>query len=472
MKLSIAATPSTYRSHRTMLLEQHSRIQLSGDSHHTRMQNLRAIVSSMRSSARHTIESTWSTTVQAPCEAKHILRIPQDLVLFKPSNWAIVGQFLLGAFIPDKWLYAHAKKLLSGVRTFEGRAFIYAHFLCGMFGSRHYSESLDLILRKFQVQSCDDITYLERLDFDALRAFAKLGLLNAKDISQVWTSSTVSRSSSLLWLLVSTGVIQTSADLGWMRINKRNSIGEGALDHEARQAVFAVIKHLTTACIPASTIAHVVSASNAHFRDVSHLPKAISELQNVGLSVNEMLLAVEDRVWRTAPSRWRFMVNVMGLRNPVEIALFVGVLDHHAEPAPCFVRALLSAGATPNDLLICERLLRANAVPSKASHAATAVQLLTSTPFNIAVGELTDFSSYICNDRDLTTFLQALINTGFQTKEAVLALQTCYMSAANQNVKALLSLASSHCGSASLEEVAGWVSIAGRDGYVLISTQK
>lgn len=69
-----------------MLLEKHSRAQLYGHSPQTRMQNLQAIVSMMRSSAHHPIESTWSKTVQAPCEQKHILRIPQDLVLFKPNN--------------------------------------------------------------------------------------------------------------------------------------------------------------------------------------------------------------------------------------------------------------------------------------------------------------------------------------------------------------------------------------------------
>lgn len=421
----------------------------------------------MRSSAWDALESTWSKTAPAPDEAKQLLRIPQELVQLKPNNWALVGQCLLGRLTPGWWIYARAKQLLCGVQTFEGRAFIYEHLLRRtVSGERFYSEKLDIILRKFEVSSKADIAWLDRLHYDALRAFAKLKLLTPADIRKVWTSKVGARSSTLLWLLVSEGLVRTGADIGWMRLIEYNSTANTALDHEARQAAFAVIEHLTEAGVPGRSIARALSAPGIQFRDTDRLPAAISELRSLSLDVEDMLLAVGDRLWRTRPSRWQFMVSTMGLTSPTEIAQFGEILDHHVEPAPSFVSALKNAGATCDDLLACEGLLRANADPAKASHCATAVQLLTNAPFNVAVGELADFDRYFSTDRDLIKFFQALTAAGYHTKEAALAFQPCYTSPANHNLAPLLSLASSCSNGATLEAVADWVNVSGSGGYI------
>lgn len=398
---------------------------------------------------------------------RRALRISPSVPLRQPGGWTIAGQFVLFFLLPTPLAGYRARRLLGQASTFEGREFIFQHFIRHTLpsSSLYYNEALDFGLRRFEViRSKEDIDTLDHRESDLLKVAYRLGIRTPAQVREALPFDSRRQESHLLLLLVTEGVIRTTAELPWAGESLPGSCNNWDDDQISvlRDTLRRLLEHGVDRKQVAGILRFPVWTMNA-----STLSDNLHFLKSAGVADLSVLLEkVEDRLWRAPTATWRYVVETIGVRSATEIARFRRLLQCEHQLSEELVRELLSLGAKQNDLVGCQSLL-AELKPEheNAPLYIDNLRLLAVPPHSLSVGELSQCVAYVRGGKNLATFLQVLASHGLGTAQAVIEFQCCFRKVPATSLDRILKILGTRGQGEPLAHVATWALDAGQGGY-------
>lgn len=383
-----------------------------------------------------------------------------------PSRWQVAGQIGL-FFLPDLLLMRRARNLLGRACTFEGRRYLFRHFIHRTLpDQKFYDEELDFALRNFApIRSVQDLKHLQRQSRGILKVAHLLGLHSVDDVRSAFSLPSELPAGSLLLLLVQEGAIQSVEELPWALNRESRSYQPQPEADELRQA------RATVRCLMMHGIERQLVAGLFQFLLGGLAPGRLAANLALLRDANEGDLSrifkrVGDLLWRAPSSSWQFVLETIGAQTVEAIVRFRPLLESHRELSVEFTRELFTLGATLDDIAACQQLLLAvSRESSDVPFAIDGLRRLASAPHALRFDQIAQCSAYLTGQRDLNAFLQVLTDHGYGGADAVLAFQKCYGGTSGPVIHRLLAILGDRGRGEPLEFVATWTQQAGQGGY-------
>ncbi|MDF3831448.1 hypothetical protein P3W85_00500 [Cupriavidus basilensis] len=400
---------------------------------------------------------------------RRALSIPPSLALL-PTRAAIVGQVALFV-LPDAMRLHRARRLLRRVRTFEGRAHIFRHFIERTLppGFDYYSEELDFALLRFDpAQSTRELGNLQYFDLDVLKAGFCLGLRVPNAVMEAFPRTPGRPPGGLLRALVEEGAIRHVAELSWTgrKVRAREFYAVRPQPSELLDA------RATIRCLLAYDIDRELVAGVSRFYLETLAPDRLAAnlalLQGAGVTdLSRVFAQVGESLWRTPTEGWRFILETIGARSAGDIGRFKPLLESHRNVSAELVRGLLALGADLDGVASCQQLLLSVADErDQGAPPVDALKLLVSPPHALGIEQIAQCAVYLTGKRDLAAFLRVLADHGYGGADAVLAFLACYVSVSAPTLNRLLAILGERGRAEPLPLVATWVQQAGQGGYL------
>lgn len=424
----------------------------------------RRAITAFRQAVAEQAQTLLQTSPESDSLVRRVLRISRSVPLQQPGALAIAGQIVLFC-LPMRFAVHRARHLLGYAGSFEGRKFLFERYIQRTMSGgrqRYYGDSLDFALRRFKaIRSQQDLDTLDRRDVYLLKVAHRLGHRTPADVEALPFNGRWQKS-RLLWLLVSEGVIRTTADLQWVGESSNNSEDNDQisalrdtvrclLDHGVDRKQVAGILRFPLWALNLGTL-----SDNLNFLESACVVDLSGTLEQLG-----------DKLWRTPTATWRFVVETIGARTSPEIARFRRLLDCDHGLSKELVRELVSLGAKQDDLAGCQRLL-AEFKPEKEEVPPFIdnLRLLAAPPHVLSVGQLSRCLAYLRGGSDLGAFLRVLGSHGLCTAQAVLEFQCCFRKISTSSLDQILTILGTRGKGEQLAHVATWALDAGRSGYL------
>ena len=427
---------------------------------------LRAAVAEFRSRVAYHADGILHESPEAEPLMRRVLGIPPSISLL-PNWWQVVGQFGL-LFFPDTVLLYRARFLIRRVNCFEGREFIFRHFIQRTLPRfHHYDDRLDFSLRRFrQARTIQELAHLQRLEVDVLKAALYLGMRTPAEVVKAFPLTQDRGAGCLLLALVEEGCILRIEELPWM--------GRKAWDLSRGEPKTAEVRHAkdTIRCLLAHGVERHLVATIFQYSLGGFAPDQLAQnlylLQAAGVTdVSTVFVRVGDRLWRAPAENWQFVLNTVGARRAEDIGRFKYLLDSHQNVSAELVRCLFSLGANLESLAECQPLLLAVALcRGGVKPPIDELMLLASPPHAFSIEQIAQCTTYLDGKRDLAAFLKVLVGHGYGGAEAVLAFQVCYSSVSPDVLARLLTILGERGHGELMLLIATWVLQAGQGGYL------
>jgi len=462
-----------YREFRQMFLAQLSNERCGSNGSYQVKPNHRLVFSQGRSliqDFRYSVANQAKKLISVSPENEVLVRRALRLfpcVSMRRSAWSFVWQVAL-SLLPTQFAGRRLKALLSQARSYQGRKFLFEHFVNLSLPGRvsFYDEALDFALTQFEsVESWREIDALSCIDIHLLRAARQLGLTKPSEVIQTFPKGAFHPQGQLLQLLISEDVIRTADEICCLK-----RISSERFHHQVSNEELLVLRHtiqcLRTHGVDREEIARIVRFPLATLK-AELLADNLRFLVGAGIKdISGLLVHVDECLWRTPTFLWRFVVQVIGAQMPLEVARYRYLLECCREPSEHLVQILRSLGASQDDLVTLQPLI-AEVRPDEdaVATAEKALRLLAAPPHNLSFAQLALCRDYVRDSQKLEEFLNVLRAKGFSSSNAVLQFQHCFVKLTTDQLERIMSILGG-CGSAEADcDVVAWVLRAAEGGW-------
>lgn len=358
-----------------------------------------------------------------------------------------------------------ASMLMRKVRISEGRKQIYPSVVRRLIGhpgneffvSDYLSDELDFLIRRFHNFGSQKALFnLERQPIQLIKAAYLMGVRAAKDIPATLGRLAEGENPAAILILVEEGVISAEhpplvefSPKGYP-VNNLDSVSE-------REEFRATVRTLKES---GASLTDLLWLIGCHHRfDARALAQRLELLRRHGISnIPAVFRQIKAKLWTTELDVLKFALTEMQIAEPTHFGRLGPLFSLYSAPHPSVTQALLSFGATQENLVRCQDLIRE--CKDVAKDCTRRICLLLSSGLSFA--DLNKCSLYLRLDTYGTdrfqNFFDTLGNFKLQTREALLAFQPSFTHyEASPSLDLRLSVALAHVPDMPLTVLAQWV---------------
>lgn len=429
---------------------------------------LRVTIKHFREYIRSHLQSLLDSAPESEQHIRRALAIP-PAVRLTVNKWQIAGQ-VGRLFLPEKITIRQAKNLLSQVRSFEGREYIFdLHVKRTIQGQWYYSSSLDFTFMRLDTAcSVKELETLNHLDEDLIRALLLMGLRQPAEVVGVFAGRFPRPNGSIVRMLVEEGVIRCPDELSWVQSCGLAYRSSDAYTKDELTAARQLIQVLMANDVSRALIAGVFKLV-VHRFDVRQLKDTIGLLRGAGIdNLSQVFESIGECLWQAESERWQFLLDTVGVRSSEEVGQFLPILQCRYSLSRELVIGLQELGADLAGIAACQSMLvtLARRENSPAPAPVTELKLLAAAPHSLSIEQLGLCTAYLQDGRDLESYLQVLTRQGYSSAQAVIAFMACYERVSPTSLDRWLTIVGARGRDVSFQSIAQWVQQAGAGGYI------
>jgi len=402
---------------------------------------------------------------QSEALVRRALRISPALSL-TPSVWRIVCQWVC-FWLPTPWMGLRAHRLLRQAGSFEGRHFLFEHFISRTLpgSALYYEEGLDFGLVHFEaIRTREDLEAFQCRELQLLRLALRLGMRHASELREVFMRGARRHDAALLLILSEEGVISTVEELEWA--GQPRSWGSGASLQasellELRNTVRGLLAHGMARQHVAGVLRHPMHRLNAQ-----RLSDNLTYLQEARVDgIPDLLEQVGEPLWLAPLTTWRYVVEAIGATTAQSVAQFRHLLDCHGLLPQALAQELRAMGADLAALSGCQELISA-LKDERFDPQLTlgSLRALAAPPHGLDVEQLAQCRHFLRAPNGVAPFLCVLMAHGWGDAYAVLEFQQCFGKVQPGELDRLLKLMGARGRGFPVEQVVAWVLDASTTG--------
>ncbi len=385
-----------------------------------------------------------------------------------PTKWDMATNIGL-IFLPDRFSVYRARRLLGMVKRFEGRKYLFEHFIRPSFPGQtsqwHYSATFDHVIRHYDVTLLgDDLRRIQHLDVGLVNAGTQLGLRTVADIMKFLMPKGFGVDGGLIQILVEEEVIQAPEEMQWIAGRKRDSY-QPTLGNTDFCKARLMIRLLLANGVSRRLVAAIYKYNIDYF-DPAGLEATVQVLRDAGIDdVSTVFAASGELLWRSSAERWLFLTQTVGVKRAEDVSQFNQSLEAYRSVSSEMVLALRDLGADVPGLASCQSMLLAIARHEGSQPPVKEMYLLASAKHGLTVAQIAQCEKYLDSGNDLPEFLGILSAHGFGDAASVMAFQRCYSVVGTASLKRMLTIVGDRGHKVPTEEIIDWVLLAGKGGY-------
>lgn len=439
-----------------------------GDNPHPYLE-LRKQVRQMREWVRDHVQILLEETPTAELYIRRILRIPVTVPLI-PEHWPAlrrVGQW----FVPLRLTWPHVRRVMTHVKTFEGRIYLYDNLYKRVLGincfghNDYYSPSVDAALRYMEPPSGSEVRDLQMMDPRWVQVASRFGLCKMADVLPYARYGQERLEGELAWILVRENIVTSVAEFDWLAFKESRDYNRRETTAATRHIIRRMIRLMLGYDVAREQITkifhHQISAFNP-----DQLSSNLNILSAAGLADLTAVFGVsKSLLWRGKPDTWSYLLNEVAARTPAEIGRFKQLLQSSTTLSIPLVRLLKTLGATVDNLSQCQPLILAISGRSDGIVPLSDIQLLAEAPYSLSIEQIAQCTDYLDTPERLQDYLRVLVQYGYGNASGVMAFQVCYRGTRAADLDIWLGVLDKHGKGQSLEAVAEWVRQAVQGGH-------
>lgn len=425
----------------------------------------RRLISEIRSHVYYDQPSIFSD--QKPYDTRIVARVlglasPAPV---RPSIGFRIRLFFFSLLAPSPALLNVATKLMRTARTHEGRRLLYDSVVRRLIGnpghgicvSAYLSQELDFLIRRFSGFSSFQVLFdLERRPIELLKAAYLMGARTAPELSNLVELLAEGDNPAAVLILAEAGIVSVGhpslrafAPTGYPLNNLE--------DRSDRDDLRATVRILIENEVALTDLLWLIGCRDRF--DANALALRIEILRSHGVNdISTVFGKVRAKLWTTELDVLMFALIEMRVLDALHISRLSSFFSLYAAPNPTVTRALLKHGATQDDMVRCQDLIKE--CKDLSRDCAPRIGLLLSR--NLSFADLNKCSSYLRLETYGTDRFQQFFDTlgkfNLQTPEALLAFQPSFQHFGTEQSLALrLKIASKHVPEMPLAVLAKWV---------------
>lgn len=382
--------------------------------------------------------------------ACHALGLPSDPTitwrrLFRRPRW------LWWAISPHT-LMLRLRSRLSDVTTYEGRALVVER--AATVGTDRplitLDPALDYRLRHFVgMPDKEQIVDAHALGVSRMRVAHHLGVRTGHELTQI-VDTLLAQPASFLVAWQQHGLLKTPEDLALAELPKRFMFQGGMDEWQYGVAFWRCLELLRKAGAGMESLRTVHRTRGPYELTAETLTAVAAQLRQHAIPLDEALIACGSSVWLASPSRWHFLLEIIGARSAVDCAAFKDLFVSDNEPSTSLVQDLRRRGAGLTDLARWQRWIVAYDYKHQVPTAGHLDQLIEA---GLTLSDLPAGPAFLAADA-MDTFMPFAIAAraiGAVRSADMLALHTAFAARDHRTVLDLLPLRSAF-GNPSFEE--------------------
>ena len=427
------------------------------------MKVLRAQIETFRGLVAYGASEMLSNAPDIAPHVRRALGIPAAIPL-TPDRWSVAGQCGL-RLLSESIRFRRAWALLSQIRSFEGRMYVFEQFARKLFPAlNHYCKAVDFALRYFELpRTFDEFKKIYYLDVKTMQAAYRLGLRTPCEVAKAFPMTSLSRlEGELLLVLVEEGAVKKPSELPWVVKHSwhyyRPHLSPAVIERTRRH-----VRLLLAYGVLPQQVAGVFRWSFERFAP-EPLEPTLALLSASGINdLTTVLNEVGDCLWLAATDRWRFLLDEIKVTSAQDIGLFKALLESHRCVSSEMVRCLYRLGADLDGVACCQSMLLE--IARQDTQPVADLERLASV-HALSIGQLAECTSYLDGRNDLAEYLSVLSRHGYEDATSIVAFQVCYGRVGAVSLDYWLSVVGERGRGESAEAIAGWVLLAGKGGYL------
>lgn len=439
-----------------------------GDNSHPYLA-LREQVRQTREWVRNHVEILLEETPSSELYIRRILRIPVAVPLI-PEHWAAfrrAGQW----FVPLSLTWPHVRRVMTQVKTFEGRIYLYDNLYKRVLGinsfgnNEYYTPSIDAALRYMEPPSGSEVRDLQMMDPRWVQVASRFGLCKMADVLPFARYGQQRLEGEFAWILVREKIVTSVAEFDWLAYKESRDYNRHEITTATRHIIRRMIRLLLGYDVAREQIAtifrHQISAFNP-----DQLSSNLFSLSSAGLAdLTAVFRVSKSLLWRGKPDTWSYLLTEVAVRTPADIGRFKQLLKSSTTLSIPLVRLLKALGATVDNLSQCQPLILAISGRSDRIVPLSDIQLLAGAPYSLSVEQVAQCTDYLNIPNKLQDYLRVLVKYGYGNASGVIAFQVCYRGTRTADLDIWLGVLDKRGKGQSLEAVAEWVRQAVQGGH-------
>lgn len=406
---------------------------------------------------------------EAELYIRRTLHIPVAVPLI-PENWSAFRKFGQW-FVPLRLTWPKVRRVMTQVKTFEGRAYLYDSLYKRVLGFNsfgqdvYYSAGLDAALRYLDAPSVPEVRDLQAVDPRWVRMANHFGLHKTAEVLPYARYGHRRLEGELAWILVQEKIVNSAEEFDWLTYKESRDYNRrettAATRHVIRRMLRLMLSHDIAREQIAAIFHHQISAFNPEY-----LSENLNKLNAAGLSnLTAIFELSKSLLWRAKPGVWSYVIDEVEARTPDEIARFKRLLESSIVPSIPLIRLLKALGASQGNLPQCQSLILEIGRRTDGLVPLTQIQLLAGAPHSLSVEQIAQCIDYLDEPDGLDDYLEVLVRHGYGNATGVMAFQVCYKRTRSASLDQWLGVLGDRGKDQSLEAVAEWVRQAIQGGH-------
>ncbi|SDU40569.1 MULTISPECIES: hypothetical protein [Pseudomonas fluorescens group] len=422
---------------------------------------LREQVRQMREWIRDNVHPLLDETPTAEPYIRRALCIPATVPLIA-EEWSAFRKFGQW-FVPLRLTWPHVRSVMTQVKTFEGRSYLYDNHFKRVLGFNrfgqnvYYSPSIDASLRCLEPPSAPGAKDLQVMDPQWIQVAHHFGLYKVAEVLPYAHYGHRRLEGELAWILVREKIVTSAEEFDWLVYKESRDYQRRETNAATRHVIRRMIRLMLGYGIAREQIAgifhHQISAFNP-----AYLSANLNSLKSAGVGdLNAVFEVSKSLLWRAKPGIWSCVVDEVMARTPTEIARFKRLLQSSTTPSIPLIRVLKALGATVEKLPQCQSLILAISQRTEGIVPLAEIQLLAGAPYSLSIEQIAQCTDYLHEPDKLSDYLRVLLQYGYGNALGVMAFQVCYKGTRPTELDRWLGVLDSRGKDQSLEAVAEWI---------------